>query len=464
VTRGRFQKCRRAWCAECFRSHDLDFFEVKLPRDFNGASLAEVEDEKRFKVARPGDHLCCSFQCPNCQSQNIRGRDIDRTNARDVASEVLVIRATLDAFWAHATSTVNSHVSEVRFLSRYGEALGFEPMPSLGPFPLYKHGGMLEAIMLLMRSSEKGRKKATVQFGTARKIRSTLTRLWECSPDSGQDLVLSSASRKGRYIATLCPSETRWYEMFTLGICARMGDIVSQDRAYTLEIIHELLKSYEEEWANPDKEMPLKTLCSCMFLLVSSLGGMRGFEVMWTDLAALIYDLEYCEDCGDMSVVSWPIVGRFKSHNGLLGCYMIPIAGKTKSGINFFRWTQRFVGRLVSMGRRDGWAFQRADGTRAKAMEYMEDIYQRLENVQASTSLIDPQTDVRTEFGAQRSGRRFLTTHATNKGVKPHIIELQCRWQTDRARGERSVNRSMIHLYSEVRNMKTSLMQPSLEC
>jgi hypothetical protein len=177
-TRGRFQRCRGAWCAECFTSHELDCFEVKLPRDFNGASLAE-----RFKVARAGDHLCCAFQCPNCQSQNIRGRDIDRSKARDVAFEALVIRATLDAFWSHATSTVRSHVSEARFLARYGDFLGFDAMPALGPFPLYHHGGMLQAIMLLMRSTEKGKKRATVQYGTARKIRATLTRLWECSPE-----------------------------------------------------------------------------------------------------------------------------------------------------------------------------------------------------------------------------------------------------------------------------------------
>jgi hypothetical protein len=114
-----------------------------------------------------------------------------------------------------------------------------------------------------------------------------------------------------------------------------MGDIVSQDRAYTLQIIHALLQMYEDEWNNPEKEMPLKTLCSCMFLLVSSLGGMRGFEVMWTDLAALRYDLEYCKDIGDTSAVSWPVVGRFKAHNGVLGCYMITIAGKTNSGVKF---------------------------------------------------------------------------------------------------------------------------------
>ena len=50
-----------------------------MPRDFNGASLAEVDDEIRFRQARPGDHLCVPFQCPNCQSQNIRGRSIGPT-------------------------------------------------------------------------------------------------------------------------------------------------------------------------------------------------------------------------------------------------------------------------------------------------------------------------------------------------------------------------------------------------
>jgi hypothetical protein len=293
----------------------MDCFEIKLPRDFNGASLAEVDDEMRFKVARPGDHLCTAFQCPNCQSQNIRGVDLDLRRAGDLAFEALAVRATLDAFWAHATGTIKSHVTNVRFMSRYGDALGFLPMPPLGPYPLYQHCGMLEAIMLLMWSMEKGKKKATVQFSTARKVRATLTRLWESSPEAGSDIVLSAGSKKGRFVATRCPSESRWYEHFTLGVCARMGDVVSQDRAYTIEVLHKLLESYESEWVNGHYEMPLHSLCACMFLLVLSLGGMRGFEVMWTDLAALRYDLEYCEQAEEFTAVSWPIVGRFKAHD-----------------------------------------------------------------------------------------------------------------------------------------------------
>jgi hypothetical protein len=116
----------------------------------------------------------------------------------------------------------------------------------------------------------------------ARKVRSTLTKIWEASPEAHADLVLSSASRKRRYVATGCPSESHWYEHFALGISARMSDIVSQDRAYTIEVLHHLLASYEAEWQELELNMALSTLSSAMFLLVSSLGGIRGFQVMWT--------------------------------------------------------------------------------------------------------------------------------------------------------------------------------------
>jgi hypothetical protein len=59
--------------------------------------------------------------------------------------------------------------------------------------------------------------------------------------------------------------------------------------------------------------MPLASVCACMFLLESCLGGMRGFEVVWTDLAALRYDVAYCEAVEDESAIFWPIVGRFKA-------------------------------------------------------------------------------------------------------------------------------------------------------
>ena len=74
--------------------------------------------------------------------------------------------------------------------------------------------------------------------------------------------------------------------------------------------------------------MDIKFQCNLyahMFLVVSSLGSMKGFEfeVAWTNLAALKYDVSYCNDNdrNDEKAVLWPIVGRFKAMNGVLDCY-----------------------------------------------------------------------------------------------------------------------------------------------
>jgi hypothetical protein len=156
ATPGHFPKCESAWFMGFFTPHELDCFSTNVARDFNGATLDELEVEQCFSAARPCDHLCTHFQCPNCQSQNIQGRGLVRNNARDKAFTALLIRATHDAFWAHASGMVRANITEVRFMVRYGAALGFDPMPPLGTFLLHQHKRMLQAIMLLMRSTEPG--------------------------------------------------------------------------------------------------------------------------------------------------------------------------------------------------------------------------------------------------------------------------------------------------------------------
>jgi hypothetical protein len=50
----------------------LDPCDIATPEDFiAGATIRELGNQKRFMQARPGDHLCTFFQCPNRQSQNI---------------------------------------------------------------------------------------------------------------------------------------------------------------------------------------------------------------------------------------------------------------------------------------------------------------------------------------------------------------------------------------------------------
>ena len=143
----------------------------------------------------------------------------------------------------------------------------------------------------------------------------------------------------------------------------------------------------------------LYSIYSVMFLLllVSCLGGMHGYEVVWTDLTALRYDVAYaCLSRGDETGVAWPIVG-----NGILDCFIIPIAGTTKSGITFFTWTKRFIDQLEKEGYVDGWAFKRPNGTRAKASDYRTNIFQKLVEIQNTTSLIEDECDIWDAFGIQ---------------------------------------------------------------
>ena len=77
---------------------------------------------------------------------------------------------------------------------------------------------------------------------------------------------------------------------------------------------------------------------------------------------------------------------------------MIPITDMTKSGIGFWTWTQRFIGRLELKGYKDGWVFKRSNGKWAKALDYQDNIFKRLEDIQNSANLIDQGCNIWDEF------------------------------------------------------------------
>ena len=55
--------------------------------------------------------------------------------------------------------------------------------------------------------------------------------------------------------------------------------------------------------------------------------------------------------------MGWPIVGRFKAEGGGIGGHIIPIAGVTSSGMDFFKWAQQFAYAQCKANRKVGWAF-----------------------------------------------------------------------------------------------------------
>ena len=410
--------------------------------------------------ARGGDHTICAFQCSECHSRNIRGISLGSSLA-DQAFDCQVTRANLDAFWSHATGTLRNHRTEVRYQIRYGKAMEYEPYPPLGPWPLGEDLGMKVAIGMETRATEMGSVPGEpVKHSTSRKARGSHSNIWSASPVAGADI--SFVAKKSRFHASRCPTETKWFENFSRGFRIRMGDVTRQDKAYTPGVLRALLGMCERDWEASGGKLALKEISAVQFLLVTCLGGMRGYEAVWTDLSGLRYDISYMEDTDDEEGVGWPIVGRFKAEGGAAGNHIVPIAGTTKSGIKFFRWTQRFVRRLEEEGFIDGWAFRREDGSRAKASDYRSSIFERLEEIQnTNPELIDPAVNVTEDYGVQRSGRRFFDTECQNQRVSSDDIKAQCRWAAERAAGGRTVHRGMVDCYSDYRNMRPTLLRPS---
>ena len=125
-----------------------------------------------------------------------------------------------------------------------------------------------------------------------------------------------------------------------------------------LKIEHTALTSYctssicsrKEQFQEQGYNIPLHDMEAAMFFMISCFGGFGGYETVWTDLAALRYNVQYSEDQDDPAV-AWPVTGRFKNEHGVWGHYYIPIAGVTGSGVCIFDWTQRFIARLGSQER-----------------------------------------------------------------------------------------------------------------
>ena len=87
-----------------------------------------------------------------------------------------------------------------------------------------------------------------------------------------------------------------------------MGEIARQDRAFTISVLLKLLYVYEKEYHKLGSNMPVHSIRSCMFLLLTCLGGIQGCEAVWTDFAALTYDVEYYENMEDYTAILWSII------------------------------------------------------------------------------------------------------------------------------------------------------------
>jgi hypothetical protein len=430
--------CDGAWCAKCYKQDALDKFPVLYASDLEDALMdpgefAEDLDPTRFKQARNGDHLMCPFQCDDCCFENILGRGPTECNS-DKTLQITIRRAILDSFWAREPSTVAKNLGEgVRFL-RESRALGIEdPYPPRGPFAVDDDFGMRTAVAMLRRSLDPGRNAATIQHGTARKVRSHVSNFVHTTPQGVGPTLISTGDRTGFYTSN-SPTNSMWFNRFNGGCHRRMGDIWIPDVSLTIDELLACQEVLEAEWCDgvgdADRMMELAltgTMLTCGFS-----AGLRGEEVPLMDIGAIRKYWEEARMHPRKPHIPIVLAGRFKQRTGVK-LYFQPLCKVSKSGIQNCRWLKRALGLYAEQGITEGPMFRTKSKQgvmkRAKVSDLDTLFHDVLISVQHhKPDVIDPAIDVKDVFGIRRSVRRGVTARAGNVGIPDDVIKANNNW------------------------------------
>jgi hypothetical protein len=243
-------------------------------------------DEDRFQYGRDGDHLLVSFQCGLCHFRNMEGRNPVPGNSLDNRVLMLIRRATLDSFWSREPATVRGTLRQGGKMEDIAAQLGLSPvMGAMGPFPLSDTTGMKLAVVMLERSLDPGKNEKLVQYSTVRTLRSAYSNIFHASIAHASGVsVFTGASKK--MITTTCPSNGFWFDRFMVGYYKRVGQLLVQDLALSIEVVLAVQNYLEGQWglARTDRERRSVSEMGVLFVICFCL-GLRGEEVLLIDIA-----------------------------------------------------------------------------------------------------------------------------------------------------------------------------------
>jgi hypothetical protein len=337
--------------------------------------------------------------------------------------------------------------------------LGLSPvMSSMGPFPLEDLTGMKLAVVMLERSLNLGKHKKLVQFSTVQTLRSAYSNIHHASKAHlGGVSVLTGGSRK--LITTNCPSNGFWFDRFMVGYYKRVGQLLVQDLAISIEVLLAVQQYLEEQWslAQTGTEKRSVSEMGVLFVICFCL-GLRGEEVLLIDIAGCRKNIEATRAHARPHVLI-ALWGRFKQTPG--ECYhLMPVVEKTASGLRAGDWLARLLESLERQGITSGKLLQGRRGEAVKLTKYADGFYTCLEHVQVTRpDLIEADIDVREDYGLSRSCRRGVTTHARNIGIPEGVIQANNRWRKEEsARGGRPWL-TMQDYYTDVRQSLSLLLK-----
>ena len=419
------------------------------PQEEEGFDLTLESDKGRHMSARNGDHLMIPFQCELCHYRNLKKMD-PVGDKEDVTLLRAIRRANLDAFWSREPGTVSSTKRDSLKLSKIGLDVGLPSvLPVMGPFPVEDSLGMGLAVCMLVRSLDKGRHQCTLQFESVRKMRSAFSNCWHASRFTLTTSVMARDTRK-TYV-TSCPSYSLWFERFIFGMHKRMGDVVHQDKAVTLDVVHKVIEGLEVDYLEERNDGAKEKIADvAVFVLASFLAALRGEETLKIVLGETKEFYKEGQSHGNHKHVILPLRGRFKGESGE-SYHLVVVTAKSNSGLQIGPWIKRALEWRERRRIERGFLFADESGRRTTLKDFDGEILERIARVQSSfPELILSSINVHEEYGLSRSFRRGSNSEALNRGVSEATIDRNNRWRKVERAGARKAKLQMRDHYTEV--------------
>jgi hypothetical protein len=457
------------WCGVCYTKEESDRFHVNELKDEDGNPMYDcVSDKERFKAGIDGAHLIIPFQCDLCIFRVLYRRN-PRSDLSDKENLGVIRRMNLDAIWSREPSTIDKNISSLSRLVSTCEMSGFTPqLPKMGLYPSKDCFGYGLAFSMLMHSRNPGRhSKLYTQFATIRKQRSAFSNLYMASKEAAELGVAVSQGSQPNAIFTTCPSNSFWFSRWSTGCETRMGFILKQNKAISLDLLVKLIQQFKKNILEAKKTSWEKHFL-CMGLVYSVImfhASLRGSEGLQVDAEGLVKYLDNGKKRagGIPEHVIIPIKGRFKGEKGER-CHLLPLASVTRSGINIRKCVNLLLASRKEMNVTSPWAFADREGNKMSFGQMNVLVLERLEEIQEEDERDEMKlkdVDVREDYNINRSFRRGSATHAQNSKVPELVIEAQNRWRKfERAKGSRP-KLTMIETYADVEQLIPTLVRYS---
>lgn len=380
------------------------------------------------------------------------GRDPNAISVKDQEVLSLIRRASLDAFWARASTTVGSNLREARRGERFADRLGLGSItPPMGPFPLDDVFGMKGAIMILDRSLDPGIHEEFVQWDTFRTARSAITNISQAGVDGLRDVV--GAYERNRTWISKVPTHSFWFTRFMQGVHKRVGEYRKQDEVITIDMMKQAEIIFEREWRGSSSEsMRLRVAEVASWFYIGFCTGLRGEEMVKIEWAGSRDSRSLLTRRNDPHFLL-VVAGQTKGNQVSGAKFGVPCIGTT-NGTNLVpgKWFGRMVDSVLSTGGTRRWLFQRKLNPPRPA-EFEGDFFRVLQEIKDTTDLIEEEAKVEEDFGIARSLRRGFTVHARNMRISNEDIRAMNRWRSELKNGGQVPRLDMLETYSSLRSL-----------